>query len=111
MILPKAARATEKKITIVSPSIEGAKKKIGWPVPTARELTVVLHSVRRVDPSGIAEEYPWCHGLQRAENIQRNDAQRPSGDRQAIFRTLNHWGMQYDLHPSSSAASDREMAL
>ena len=55
-----------KKITIVSPSIEGAKKN-GWPVPTARELAVVLHLVRRVDPSGIAEEYPWCHGLQRAE--------------------------------------------
>ena len=86
-------------------------QKNGWPVPTAKELAVVLHLVRRVDPSGIAEEYPWCHGLQRAENIQRNDAQRPSGDRQAIFRTLNHWGMQYDLHPSSSAASDREMAL
>ena len=42
-------------------------QKNGWPVPTARELAVVLHLLRRVDPSGIAEEDPWCHGLQRAE--------------------------------------------
>ena len=66
MSSPKTARTTEKKITIVSPSIEGAKKK--WlACANGQGMSVVLHLVRRVDPSGIAEEYPWCHGLQRAE--------------------------------------------
>ena len=43
-------------------------------------MHVVLHLVRRVGPSGIVDEYPWCHGLQRAENIQRNDDQRPAAN-------------------------------
>ena len=56
---------TTEKITIVSPSIEGAKKWLAC--ANGQGMSVVLHLVRRVDPSGIAEEYPWCHGLQRAE--------------------------------------------
>ena len=54
-----------KEITIVFSSIEGAKKWLAC--ANDQGMHVVLHLVIRVDPSGIAEEYPWCHGLQRAE--------------------------------------------
>ena len=66
MSSPKAARTTEEKNHDSVPFNRRSQKK--WlACANGQGMSVVLHLVRRVDPSGIAEEYPWCHGLQRAE--------------------------------------------
>jgi len=87
---PPGARTAEKKITIVCPSIEGAKK-MGWPVPTARCLALNRHRVRNAASRQRHKLPPRIStavtGRKGRPNIQRIDDLRPA----ASVKQFSEW--------------------